>query len=108
MAKIKMQTEFVLNHLNASGGSGSSAVSCVADLRTIFDEIGSTAEGLNGVWDDEAQREFMDRFTIMTSGFKVYLDEVSFLLARIGAGVERIKDWDFNLAAGLNDPHLNA
>lgn len=102
MAMMRINTETLLSNINGFGGGASpSALQCVAQLQEVFDQIERTALQLEGVWDDEAQRIFLERFRQKHADVALYLTDLKTFFGEITAAVEKVKAWDFALGSKL-------
>jgi hypothetical protein len=100
MAVLAMDTNIVLDRIG-SEGIPHSALGCISQLLTKIEEIENTARTLDAVWDDEAQRIFMNRFVTTSAGIKVYLSELKILTDEIKSAAGQVSAWDESLKARL-------
>ncbi|MDR1299301.1 MAG: hypothetical protein LBJ84_03515 [Oscillospiraceae bacterium] len=105
MAKISINIEGVLESLGATGLSPG-AITTAGELEFYMGSIERTARKLDAVWDDEAQKVFIDSFVFKKAQVEVYLRELKLLLTRAREGAVQIREWDAELAGRLSDPYL--
>ena len=108
MARLDMKTQIIIDDIGGnSGGSGNNNIrACLSDLSDVFSDIRKTALELNGVWEDEAQRIFMDSLTKKTERINQYIHEMTLFMGDIITSVNKIADWDSVLYTKLSDPYL--
>ncbi len=100
MARLDMKTQALITDVNIN------ARNTLTELGQIFDRIKSTASELNGVWDDEAQRIFMDKLGTKIVSIQAYIREMNGFFDDLSASVNKVSDWDAILAEKLRDPRL--
>jgi len=108
MARLNMKTQKLMNDINGNFGAngGAHAKGCLTELADVFTEIRKTASELNGIWDDDAQRIFMEKLNQKTERIQFYIEVMNGFFDDLAASVNRVADWDAVLAAKLRDPHL--
>ena len=96
MASMRMNTGELTRNIG-SAASTASANGCAAHLLTLFDEIEKTAKTLDAVWDDEAQRIFMNSFLEKSSRVRLYFAGVQAVLNEGNAAAAAMSAWDVAL-----------
>lgn len=99
---LRVNTAEVQRNIDGYGtGTAASAVGCINQLQEILDRIEKTAMKLEGVWDDDAQRVFMERFLQKRTSVSLYFGGLKAFLEETSAAVETVKQWDEALAGKL-------
>ena len=116
MANIKMKTTVLFDSIlgnsahaaleHVSRGTETSAMGYVNRLRGVLDQIQKTADRLNTNWDDDAQREFMEKFNISKKIIDKYLYDLARLLSDLHNGVYELNRFDVELAGKLSSGNL--
>jgi uncharacterized protein YukE len=108
MAVVDIQVRALQDSIGAAGGSSAaSARGSIAEMKNIFDTIKTTALKLNEVWDDDAQRTFLDKFNTQHIKITGYLAQLDKLLGDMVTFSGRVADWDTNLTKRLNNEMSN-
>jgi len=96
MSILAMDTKNLLERIG-SDNTSKSALWCIARLREKLGEIEATARGLDAVWDDEAQRVFINRFATTSAAVKIYLSELKILTGEVKDAIGQVSAWDETL-----------
>jgi hypothetical protein len=108
MARLDMKTYNLINDLNGNFGAygNNHARACLIELEQVFADIKKTVSELDGVWNDEAQKIFMDKLNRKTEQIQFYIKEMSGFFDELGDAVFKISYWDSSLTRKLSDPQL--
>lgn len=91
---ISMKPMEVQRNIGYGSEAATSASGCIHQLQNIFEEIDKVVARLDEVWDDDAQRIFMDSFRRKRSSVSLYLGGLKAFLEETNAAVETVKEWD--------------
>ena len=105
MASINIQTKYLIDNIG-DRNKPNSARGCINELRDAFNKIKDTSQKLNDVWDDDAQKIFMDSFYMKYVVVMRYLTDLDNLLSEFIVFTNRVTDWDNNLLQRLSDQNF--
>ena len=107
MAVINMRTSELIENTGSASGSGG-AIGCISQLRGTFAAIEREAAKLGGgVWDDDAQKEFMDKFMTGAKNVMAFLGDLERLFSEIADAESWISNWDKEYAQKYNAMNPN-
>jgi len=106
MARLTMQTRSLQDAIG-SNKRPASALGALPRIRDVFADIEKTAKSLESVWQDEAQRIFMDKFIASHADILAYLTDLESLLSEMWAFTGHVNNWDNKVSRLLSDPRLN-
>ena len=114
MAKLDMKTAQIIELISGesnsfastSSAAANSARGCINQLRGVLDDIKATAGRLNGVWDDDAQKVFMDKFMETSKSIREYLDDLDILFGEMSSAIQNVQSWDHSLTDRLSNSRL--